>query len=74
MRFCEVVELEVDADLVVLEGDQGKRETRVAAEPELEGHVECVLGRAAEELAWMSWARRRRSSCRSPRRPERSGS
>jgi hypothetical protein len=31
---------------VVLEGNEGKRETRVAAEPELEGHVQGVHGRA----------------------------
>ena len=45
-QVVERIELEVDADLVVLEGDQGKRQTRVAAEPELEGHVQGVHGRA----------------------------
>ncbi len=40
------VELEVDAHLVVLEGDQGERQARVAAEPELQGHVQGVHGRA----------------------------
>jgi len=50
-EVLEVVELEVDANLVVLERDEGEREARVAAEPELEGHVERVLRRAAEELA-----------------------
>ena len=50
-EVLEVVELEVDAHLVVLEGDQGQRKARVAAEPELEGHIQRVLGRAAEQLA-----------------------
>ena len=49
-EVAEVVELEVDADLVVLERDQGERKTRVAVEPELEGDVERVLRRAGEEL------------------------
>jgi len=49
-EVAEVVEVEVDADLVVLERDQGKRKTRVAAEPELEGDVERVGGRAREKL------------------------
>jgi len=44
------VELKVDADLVVLEGDEGERKTRVAAEPELEGDVERVLRRAGKLL------------------------
>jgi len=34
-EVSEVVELEVDADLVVLEGDQRESKTWVAAEPEL---------------------------------------
>jgi hypothetical protein len=38
------LEVHVDANLVVLEGDEGDRKTRVAAEPELEGDVE-GLGR-----------------------------
>jgi hypothetical protein len=45
-EVVEGVELEVDADLVVLEGDQGESKTRVAAEPELEGDVEGVHGGA----------------------------
>jgi len=49
-EVAEVVEVEVDADLVVLERDQGKRKTRVAAEPELERDVERVRGRAREAL------------------------
>jgi len=36
------VELEVDADLVVLQGNQRQRQTRVAAEPELERDVQGV--------------------------------
>jgi len=45
-EVVQCVELQVEADLVVLEGDQGQRETRVAAEPELERHVQGVHGRA----------------------------
>ena len=41
-----LLELHVDADLVVLESNQGDRKSRVAAEPELEGDVE-GLGRGA---------------------------
>ena len=50
-EVAEVVELEVDAHLVVLEGDEGEGKTRVAAEPELEGDVEGVLrGAVADDL------------------------
>ena len=49
-EVAEVVELEVDADLVVLEGDQRESKTRVAAEPELERDVESVLRGAVEDL------------------------
>jgi len=49
-EVVERVELKVETNLVVLEGNQGKRQTRVAAEPELERNVERVLRRAAEEL------------------------
>ena len=38
-EVAEVVELKVHADLVVLERNERKRKTRVAAEPELEGNV-----------------------------------
>ena len=48
-EVAEVVELEVDADLVILEGDQGEGEARVAAEPELERDVESV-GRGAVDV------------------------
>jgi len=48
-EVAEVVEVEVDADLVVLEGDERERKARVAAEPELEGDVERVRGGAATE-------------------------
>ncbi len=41
-----LLELNVDADLVVLESDEGDRKTGVTAEPELEGDVE-GLGRGA---------------------------
>ncbi len=50
-EVAEVVELEVDTDLVVLEGDEGEGETRVAAEPELEGDVESVFrGAVTDDL------------------------
>ena len=49
-EVADVVELEVDADLVVLEGDERERKARVAAEPELEGDVERVLRGAATDL------------------------
>ena len=49
-EVLQVVELQVDAHLVVLEGDQRERQARVAAEPELERHVERVLRRAGQEL------------------------
>ena len=49
-EVLEVVEDQVDTDLVVLEGDQGERKTRVAAEPELERDVECVLRGALADL------------------------
>ena len=42
-------EVEVNLDLVVLEGDERKREARVAAVPELERHVESGL---REGVAW----------------------
>jgi len=37
--FVDGAQVQVDLDLVVLEGDQGKCKTRVGAVPELEGHV-----------------------------------
>jgi len=46
----QVIELEVDADLVVLERDERERQARVAAEPELEGHIQRVLRGAVEDL------------------------
>ncbi len=49
-HVADVVEGEVDAHLVVLEGDQRKSKTRVAAEPELEGDVEGVLRGAVLNL------------------------
>jgi hypothetical protein len=42
-HVAELVELKVDAHLVVLEGDQGESKARVAAEPELKGDIESVL-------------------------------
>ena len=49
-EVADVVELEVDADLVVLEGDERERKARVAVEPELEGDVERVLRGALGHL------------------------
>ena len=49
-QVAEVVELQVDADLVVLERNQRQRQARVAVEPELQRDVERVLGRAHQEL------------------------
>ena len=46
----EVVVDQVDTYLVVLEGDQRERKTRVTAEPELERDVERVLRRALANL------------------------
>ena len=48
-EVVEGIELEVNADFVVLESNEGEGETRVAAEPELEGDVERVHGRAAAD-------------------------
>ena len=50
-QVAEIVEVEVDADLVVLERDQRERQARVAAEPELERDVQRVIRRAREDLA-----------------------
>ena len=49
-EVAEVVELEVDADLVVLERDERQRQARVAAEPELERDVQRVRRRAVDLL------------------------
>ena len=49
-EVAEVVEGEVDAHFVVLESDEGERKARVAAEPELEGHVEGVFRGAVLDL------------------------
>jgi hypothetical protein len=49
-ELLEVRELDVDLDLVILERNEGERETGVAVEPELEGDVERILGRAAAVL------------------------
>jgi len=45
-RVLPRLEVDVDADLVVLERNQGNRKTRVAAEPELERDVERLRGGA----------------------------
>ena len=49
-HVAEVVELQIDAHLVVLEGDQGQSQTRVAVKPELEGDVQGVLRGALLDL------------------------
>ncbi len=41
-QVAQVVELQVDTHFVVLEGDQGESQTRVAAEPELQRDVQGV--------------------------------
>jgi len=50
LELVEGVELEPDLDLVVLERNERQRQTRVAVEPELEGHVQRVLRRAVAHL------------------------
>ena len=40
------LEVHIDADLVILERNQGNRKTRVAAEPELQRDVERLVGRS----------------------------
>jgi len=42
-HVAQVIEFQVDAHLVVLEGDQGQSQTRVAVKPELERDVQSVL-------------------------------
>jgi hypothetical protein len=49
-HVAELVELEVDTNFVVLEGNEREGETGVAVEPELERDVEGVFRGAAEEL------------------------
>ena len=49
-QVAQVVELEVDADLVVLESNQRQRQARVAVEPELQRDVQRVLRGALERL------------------------
>ena len=50
LQVAQVVERQVHAHLVVLQRNQGQRQTRVAAEPELHGHVQRVLGAAVADL------------------------
>jgi len=49
-EVADLVELEVDANLVILERDQRERQARVAVEPELKRDVERVVRRAVEHL------------------------
>jgi len=49
-QVVEGLEFQVDLHLVVLEGNQGKSKTRVAAEPELQRNVQGVLGGARGNL------------------------
>ncbi len=49
-EVAEVIELEVDADLVVLESNERERKAWVAVEPELERDVERVLRGTLERL------------------------
>jgi hypothetical protein len=46
LEVADIVEGQVDTNFVVLEGNQRQCQTRVAAEPELEGDVESVFRRA----------------------------
>jgi len=48
-QVLQVVELQVDTNLVVLEGNQRQGKARVAVEPELQRHVQGVLGCAAQQ-------------------------
>ena len=48
-QVLQVVELQIDTDLVVLEGNQRQSQPRVAVEPELERHVQRVLRGTAEQ-------------------------
>ncbi len=43
-QVAQVVELQVDAHLVVLQSNQGQSQTRVAAEPELQRDIQGILG------------------------------
>ena len=49
-QVAELVELQVHAHLVVLQRNEGQRQARIAAEPELERDVESVLRRALAHL------------------------
>ena len=49
-QVVECLEFQVDLHLVVLEGNQGKGKTRVAAEPELQRNVQGVLRGARGDL------------------------
>jgi len=49
-EVAQVVELEVDANLVVLQRNERERQARVAAEPELQRDVQRVLRGAVEDL------------------------
>ena len=58
-NLIKEVELQVDTHLVVLEGDQRQRQTRVAAEPELEGDVEGVFrGAVLDFIGGVGFTRR----------------
>ena len=50
-QITQVVELQVDTDLVVLQGNQRQGQTRVAAEPELEGNEQGVRGGTVVQVA-----------------------
>ena len=49
-QVTQVVELQVDTHLVVLQGDQGQGQTRVAVKPELQRDVQGVLRGAHQSL------------------------
>jgi len=49
-QVVQVVELKVNLDLVVLEGNQGQSQSRVAVEPELKRDVQSVLRGTLQDL------------------------
>ena len=51
----QTIELNVNLHLVVLEGDERKRKTRVTAEPELQWHVKSGLRKCAARRASIAW-------------------
>ena len=63
-QVLEVLELDIDLDLVVLEGNKGEREAGVTVEPELKGDVEGLLRDAARDCGGKSIRLRREANAR----------